>query len=524
MREKSNITRIILLAVVILLAGVLAFLLFKNFTFYQNHVFFQKHAYAKDVTSLDLRGQNVSEEEYLELCGQLPNCEILWDVPMYDGRFPCTAEELTLTDLSESTRRQVSYFPNLKHVDATGCNNLSDIAEFKAHCPDVTLSYLVPLDGEIYPNDTAAVTIQHLTDENMATMQYLTGLTTVNAQACTDYDMLLKLQEERPELTVSYNVPIFGQSYPNDTKTLRFSDPDLEELKAQLPYMTGLESVDLGESSASAEALLSLKDAFPEIKIQWNKTIFGQVHSSEDTEFDFSKTELTLEEVEREMKFFPNAEKVLLIDCGFDNETLAAFREKMRPEYKVVWEVIVTGQRVRTDDTIFHSSGRHYSLVDELSRDLYYCEDMIVVDIGHSQVKYVDWVKGMPNLKYLILADNWIKDITPLSTCKNLVYLELFINHQFSFDLTPLQGCTALEDLSVSDTEVDVKPLAKMPWLKNLWVNNVPMSKEDRQLLTESLPNTHIEFDHGFTTGGGWRELQNYYDMRDLMGLPYNRW
>lgn len=523
MRKKSNAARIVLLVVAILLAGAWGFLLFKNFTFYQSHIFFQDQAYAKDLTSLDLRGQTVSEAEYKELQTQLPGCEILWDVPLPDGRFPCTAEELTLTNLTEGTRRMLSYFPKLNHVDASGCTNLNDIAAFKADWPDMTLSYVVSVDGESYPNDADTMTIRRLTEEDLVTMDYLPGLTAVNAQECSDYDMLLKLQQARPDLSLSYNVPLLGQSYPNDTKTLSLSDPSLEELKAQLPYLTQLESVDLGASSASPEALRSLQEAFPEKNIKWNKTILGQNHSSEDVEFDFSGMTLTLEEVEKEMKYFPKAEKVILSDCGFENETLAAFREKMRPEYKVVWTVIVTGEKVRTDDTIFHSSGRHVSLVDELSNDLYYCEDMIVVDIGHSQVKYVEWVKGMPNLKYLILADNWIKDITPLSTCKNLVYLELFINPWFD-DISPLVGCTALEDLSVADTHVDVKPLAQMPWLKNLWVNNVKMSAEDRQLLTESLPNTHIEFDHGFTTGGGWRQLQNYFDMRDLMGLPYNAW
>lgn len=524
MRKNSNASRIILLVIVIVLAAVLAFLVYQTVIFQQSHIFFQKQAYPKDLTFLDLRGQTLSESEYITLQEQLPDCEILWDVPLLDGSFPCTSEKLTLTKLTEPTREKIAYFPNLKQVDATGCTELEDIAAFKASYPKIALSYLVSVDGESYPNDATTVTLRHLTREDLVNLDYLPNLTTVHAEECTDYELLMELGKTWPEVALTYNVPLLGKEYPNSTESLTLADPNLEEVKAQLPYLTNLKTVDLGASTASAENLLALREAFPDIDIRWSKTIFGQTHSSEDTEFDFTGMTLTLEDVEREMKYFPNAEKVLLIDCGFDNDTLAAFREKMRPEYKVVWTVKVTGEIVRTDDTIFHSSGRHVSLVDELSTDLYYCEDMIVVDIGHSHVKLVEWVKGMPNLKYLILADNWIKDITPLSTCKNLVYLELFINHQFDFDLTPLQGCTALEDLSVADTNVDVKPLAQMPWLKNLWVNNVKMSSEDRQLLTESLPNTHIEFDHGFTTGGGWRELKNYYDMRDLMGLPYNRW
>ena len=146
-----------------------------------------------------------------------------------------------------------------------------------------------------------------------------------------------------------------------------------------------------------------------------------------------------------------------------------------------------------------------------------------VLDIGHSYIKYIDWIAYMPELKYVILADNWLMDISPISNCKKMVYLELFMNPHLK-DISPLVECTALEDVSFARTFINPEPLAQMTWLKNLWINIVPLTAEQRTLLSESLPNTHIEFDHGWPTGGGWRELQNYFDMRDYMGLPYNHW
>ncbi len=520
MDRKLTISLVIVSLVLLLVVGAMVY---GVIWFRDNHVLVEGDIYPKDAAYLDLRNEDISISYYETLRAILPNCEIDWSVPFQGKRYADDTQSLEITDISDWEIGTLAYFPNLETIDATSCQAYDLLVKLQETYPDVLVMYTVTIDGTPYSQDTERISVSSLTEEDAALLDYLPKLAAVDAQGCTDYAQLLSLQARRPEVDVRYTVTISGTDCPNTATEFSFPNPNISELTAQLGNLPGLKIVHLSESAASAEDLTRLAEAFPNIHFIWEKTVFGQLHTSDDTEFDFSNMEITVSDVETNMRYFPNAEKVIMSDCGIDNETMAAFREKMRSAYKVVWTVKVTGQKVRTDDTIFHSSGRHVSLVDELSRDLYYCEDMIVVDVGHSQIKYIDWVKGMPNLKYLILADNWIKDITPISTCKNLVYLELFINDYIT-DISPLIGCTALEDVSVADTHVDLAPFAQMPWLKNLWANNCGATKEERELLTKSLPNTHIEFDHGFTTGGGWRELQNYYDMRDLMGLPYNRW
>ena len=161
--------------------------------------------------------------------------------------------------------------------------------------------------------------------------------------------------------------------------------------------------------------------------------------------------------------------------------------------------------------------------IDEQSQDLKYCEDAIVVDIGHSYVKNLEWVKGMPNLKYLILAHNWLRDLSPLSSCKNMVYLELFWN-KYIEDYSPLVECTSLKDLNISGTYADIEPLYQMTWLDNLWANGCGLSESEQAELREHLPNTTVSTLVGDYTVGGWRQVPGYYAMRDLMGLPYNKW
>lgn len=520
MYKKLTIALVIVSLIFTLLLGawIYGFIWLLN-----NNVFVGFDVFPKNATYLNLTEKNISSTYYNKLHGLLPNCEIDWLVPFQGRRLDSRIETLEITEISDQDMPILEYFPMLKIIDATRSRDYPQLIKLQEKRPDLLVKYVVQIDGVAYSQDTEEISLVNLSDEEVALLDYLPSLKSINAQGCRDYVQLRTLQERKPEVEVRYTVNISGSEYPESTMYLTLFYSDISELSSQLENLPHLKTVHFVEPTTDAELLINLTESHPEIDFTWEKTVFGQLHTTEDTEFDFSGMEITLEDVEASMRFFPNAEKVIMSDCGIDNETMAAFREKMRSEYKVVWTVIVTGQRVRTDDTIFHSSGRHVSLVNEQSYDLYYCEDMIVVDVGHSMIKYIDWVKGMPNLKYLILADNWIKDITPIRTCKNLVYLELFINDCLD-DISPLIDCTALEDVSVADTHVDLKPFAQMPWLKNLWVNNCGATAEERKLLTESLPNTHIEFDHGFTTGGGWRQLQNYFDMRDLMGLPYNTW
>lgn len=520
MRRKSSKALIIVLLVLVLLLGALCA---GMLCFLKNNFFVDGMVYPRNAEFLNLRNSDISLEEYEVIRAELPDCEIYWNVPFQNTTYVEDTTEITVNKLSAEDVVRLDYLTELKTVHAEGCLDYEQLLALQQRRPELAIHYTVTVDGQDYAEDASGLTITDITGEEIALLEYLPEVTSVNADACQDYDMLLALQQAHPDYQISYTVPIAGEEYDESTTELAFTDPDVAELTAMLQYLPRLQSVHITNPTCEAEAIIALADAYPAVDISWERKAFGQTVTSKDTEVDISGTALeSLDQVADAFVYFPNLEKVIMCDCGFDNETMAAFREKMRPEYKVVWSVVVTGVTVRTDETIFHSSAHGVAMIDEQTYDLYYCEDMIVVDVGHSMIKYIPWVEGMPNLKYLILADNWLKDISPISSCKNLVYLELFINTHLD-DLTPLLGCTALEDLSVASTFADVDGLEQMTWLKNLWLNGTPVTSAEKNLLTESLPDTYISFD-GSTTGGGWRELQNYFDMRDLMGLPYNKW
>ena len=537
-KKRNNAPIIVLLVILCLVLAILGGMIW----FVSSHFFVGGKAYSNKAETLDLRDRKISVEEYDAICRKLPDCEIRWNVPFQNGTYPDDTTSLSVSSLSDKDLKMLSRFPQLREVDATACRDYEQLMKLRDQYPNVKLSYTVSIEGKEYGHNTTAVVCSELTDEEITLLGYLPELVSVDATGCSDYDRLGVLGAAYPELEITYQVELLGQSFTQDDTSATFDRPDVEALQEGLAWLPGLETVHLVEPEASAETLRALMDAYPDITFTWDKTVLGKTFNSADTEYDLTDTPLAtvqfpawahpvdaeetadiIEEARAAMAYFPNAEKVIFPACYFDNETMSAFREEMRPEYKVVWTVYVTKKPVRTDQEVIHSSAYEVCFIDEQSQDLKYCEDAVVVDIGHSYVKNIEWVKGMPKLKYLILTHNWVKDLTPLSTCKELIYLELYWNDWIP-DYTPLQGCTALKDLNVSGTFADIEPLMEMTWLENLWANRCNLTEAESRKLEEALPNTKVVSREGMYTGGGWRQVQGYYDMRDIMGLPYNHW
>ena len=132
----------------------------------------------------------------------------------------------------------------------------------------------------------------------------------------------------------------------------------------------------------------------------------------------------------------------------------------------------------------------------------------------------IEFVEYMPNLQYLILAHTQLQYIDPISTCKKLKFLEL--DWSPLKDLSPLTGCTALEDLNLGMTYADFAPIEQMTWLKNLWM--VDCSSAARYRMKQVMTDTQVMVTGAATVANGWRDLENYYAMRDLLGMHYMSW
>lgn len=509
---KISKKQVIALLALVIILGVAA-----GVWFQKTHVIIEGDPYQNNSQVLDMRGSGISVDYYETLARELPECEILWDVPFQGSFYPEETTELTVTALTREDAQVLKYFLKLQSIDASGCRDYDILMQLRQDFPEVKIRYTVSVGGTEWPQGSRKLSVASLSPEDVKNIAYLPDLRILDAGNCSDLDVLMEIGSLYPYIDLRYSLTAGGETFDRFAKELTLSQADPARLLEILPHMPRLEKLNLISPEGNPSDLLALTETYPSMEITWSREVFGITVSGTDTEADLSGTAPeSLDEIRKELTWFPAVEKLILCDLEFDNETMAAFREEMRSEYKVVWNVDVGYLTMRTDEIYYMPGKYNLGVTDEQAYNLRYFEDMICIDVGHKPLFNCEWADFMPNLKYLIIADTMIDDISPLEGHDQLVYLEMFITKVT--DLTPLLTCTALEDLNLCYTHADPEPITKMTWLKNLWWAEPPIEEAEFQ---EYLPDTHLMFLHHSSTGNGWRQLQNYYDMRDILGMHY---
>ena len=567
--RKLNPVLLIVLAAALLAVGIAVWFLL-------THVWVAGSFYSRNADVLDLRFADVTTADYDKLRKKAPNSEILWRIPFQGKTYDQDTDVLYVTSLTDEDVATLDYFTRLKTVEAQECTDYPQLAALTARRPEVTVEYTVTIDGREYPQDTAVVSISGITEEEINLLTYLPELTAVTAVGCRTPEQMTRLRDFCQEKGLSFALRFGTKTYPDTVEELDVTGVTDGELEL-LQLLPELKTLHLKNPEADPETVAQLRSTYPKADISWEVEIAGVsfpddtkevdlsavlessaaqtaagtaagtqtavgaqtaagaqtttktqtttgtatgTQSTKETQSTASAVTLNLEDLEKKMSYLSDAKQVFLGKCGLDNEELAALRERVRDSYKLVWTVQL-GKKLtaRTDDTTFMPVREHaYYFLDEDAYNLRYCEDMLCVDVGHMGLTNIDFVKGMPHLQILILAHNGqLQDISPISSCKELIFLEL--DWSAVKDFTPLVGCTSLEDLNIGLTYPSVEPLMQMTWLKNLWM----VDRGGAYQLSQALPDTKIVATANATVGAGWRNLPNYYKMRDMLGMEYMR-
>lgn len=487
----------------------------------QHYLMIDSQLYSKDAQTLDLRGEKISIKQYERFRENLPDCDIVWNVPFQEGYYPEDTRKLTITRLSEKDIEVLDYLTELETIDASGCTDYDLLLSLQDRRPEIDIRYGIQLGGSSYDPDTRELELTAIADKELSRLGYLEHLETIVINGSENMQDFTNLQSYCKEQGLALRIRIGETLVDNDVRSLTVSGMETADFFV-LTLLPDLQELHIENPNAPMEILEYVQEAVPELALTWSQEICGSTYSHTETEIDISGNPVeNLDDIEWRMDYFPHLQKLIMSDCGIDNETMAEFRERHREDYKVVWTVQLGDKlTARTDDTTFMPVRENvFYFQDHESVNLKYCEDMVCIDVGHMSIHDISFVEYMPNLKYLILAHTEVRDITPLENCKNLVFLEL--DWSTVRDFTPLLGCTALEDLNVGKTYPDLVPIAQMTWLKNLWMVGRSGGAYE---VTQALTNTKIVLSGSATVAGGWRELPNYYAMRDLLEMPYMTW
>ena len=557
--KKYKMVIVALMAVLVLLIAALMGLMVVN----DRNYMIDGRPYPKDAEFLDLRGKDISLQHYETVRQVFPDCEILWDVPLSGGAVASDSREANVTDLQEFAA-MLEHFTALEMLDVTDCTDLSALPAVLEKLPELKLRFALTVDGDTYTQDSRELTLTDVGEVELVLLRSMTALEQVMVKEGGNTAGIPALAEYCAENDIKTEAVLNGQTVSGEL-TLENVTEDRARL---LMLASGLEKLHLVEPEAEADTILALQEIQPEAVITWEKTVMGLTFRSDDAEIDltpvialeegqepgektaydyamdcevmgkrednpssgrlrnnypipdrFDQTEQLLAEAEAAMAWFPEAEKLVMCGAWLDNDVMAQFREDHRQEYKTVWSVRCGPLVTRTDATFFMPTKYHIAYTDFTELDAYnlrFCEDMECIDLGHYPVVNVDYVEFMPNLKYLDLTLTSVKDLTPLSSCKNLIYLTVAYAPRVK-DYSPLRECTSLQDLNIRGVTGDITPLLEMNWLKNLWMYEG--TEQDYRRAVEELPDTRIGY-YGDSVGT-WRKLPNYFAMRDAMLMFY---
>ncbi len=557
----------------------------------------------RDSAQIDLRGKSISEEKYLRLREQLPDCKIYWDVPIGGAVIDCESTAIVLTSLTEKDVARLAFFPALAELDLTAADVSPERFDaVRAAYPALSVRWSIPIGASRYPSDAGSIVLTDFDASELPLFDYFTALRAADARDCTCYDALLALREKYPALELEWQVPlgsteyldsaseiavddisitpdalrgalrylpavqtvsfpvcpwseaekdalraefpgvvfvwpeeILGDTYPSDTAELSFagrtiSEADVAELSEKLAALPKLTRVDLTGTGVTVEQMTPVCEKYPAVDFVFTFELYGVPISTEDTLLDFTGIEMeSTEAVESILPVMHRLEKVDMSDCGFSDEEMDALNKKYE-NVRFVWTLHIDEQHydVRTDATGFIASFDFYGILTPESLHRFkYCRDMLCADFGH-RITFQDMsaLSEMPQLKYLLLADCWSQDITPVGTLENLIYFEMVLG--LAKDLTPLLNCKNLLDLNVcfcyyTDPETNLAVFKQMTQLERLWISYWMIPEGTEQELREALPNTEIVLvrEKNDATAFGWRFHERYYEMRDLLGVFY---
>ena len=494
--------------------------------------------YPKDAVVLDLRGEKIKPGHFDKLSEKLPDCEIRWDIPFQEGFLADDVKEVTVMTLSATDVERLDYARQLRIVQAEGCTDYEALAMLRQRRPELSVRYSVAFSGGRYSWNVETLVLDSVTEEDIHLLKHLPNLKTVALTAGEYAQTAVEaLRGSVHNAGLAFGVVIGGDVYLDTEQSLEIGEITDAEL-GLLQYLSSMKKLLLQNPEAEPEKIVSLGDQLPGVDVSWEVTLGDQTYDRRTVAVDLTMMEVTdLAEVERKMAYLPDLESVTFGLCGVDepkwknsrsklaaspieNEDLAAYRDRVREDYKVVWTVrLGPSIALRTDADNFMPN--HFGvgqLPDSYAYNLRYCEEMVCLDVGHMTLTDISFVEYMPNLKYLILAWTEVQYIEPIRSCKNLVFLEL--DNSCIRDISPLVDCTALEDLNLGRTYCSVEPILGMTWLKNVYM----IRRGSGGIVGQALPDTRVVTttdETAATVGYGWRRLPNYYAMRDCLHAPY---
>lgn len=425
-----------------------------------------------------------------------------------------TAEYLSGAMTSQEIS-ELEKYKSLREVDLSGSTCYDDIIAFAANHPEINVRYTVDIDGTAVSGsqtelDWSGRNISALTAVNPA---YLPALEKIRLGSVS-VEELSAVQAQFPNAALDFETEIAGQTASYGTEKLDFSALSHSDVSSAAVLLRALPSVtDVKLGNIAFEDYKTLFESRPDISYDYSFELFGKTVSTLDDTIKYKKVHVGdegLDTLRGILPYMPKLTYLKLDRCDTTDAATEALNLEF-PNTKIVWRIFFGGFSCLTDAEKIWAIG---SLYDEDCIPLQYCHDIKYLDLGHNDIKRIDFVKQMPKLEVLILGCGTTEDISALEGCTTLEYLE--ITSTSVSDLSPLASCVNLKhfEMSITTNITDISPLygIDLDRFHALYVFSVP----DEQF--EEYARLHPNCDTEHNTGTGGIDPFNETDWRFSWG------
>ena len=404
-------------------------------------------------------------------------------------------------------------YPNLQYVDLRGSTCYDEILAYIQNHPDVTVRFNIELGHKHYNQDETEISLNGYEADYEALLndlKYLPNLSKLHVDQMTfTKEQLEELTATYPAVDFSYTVEIADMRYDHTATALDLSHltsndvADAVSMMSLLPDLTEVRLVnENGESRLTVSDAGTLIHAYPEINFQYQFRLFGQTISTLADKLVYTNVSIGdsgLEQIKEALTILPNCTYIKLDSCGISDATMGQFRAD-NPDKKVVWRVFADKYSIMTDAEVLYMPNK---LDDGDISGLKYCTEVKYLDMTNCKITNINFISSMPNLECAILTLTRISDISPVTNCPNLTWLEL-ANCSLIDNISCLSGMGNLKNLNVSGTKItDISALNNLP-LERFKCAKSSIAKSTVEAFADSHPNCMVS-NKGLATGHGWR-------------------
>lgn len=357
-----------------------------------------------------------------------------------------------------------------------------------------------------------------VTAENISQLEEYPDLEKLDLTGSTCYPEILAYVESHPDVDVTYTVNILGKEYGTETVSINLSaitPNQVAEVAPLLKHFPALRYVELmkddGTSNLSMEDAKTLQAAIPGIPCRYSFALFGTHVSTADTVIELVDCPIYdsgLDQIRSAIAVMPALKSVRLDNCGTTSEAMDKLRSEY-PDLNIAWRIWFGKYTCMTDEEVLRLTN---GLKNEHIGEMKYLTNAKYVDIGHNEtLSDISFFEYMPKVKLIIGSGTAISDLSALQNCKELEFLEL-VFCSYIKDITPLSGCTGLKYLNISITSVsDLSPLKDLPLERMVALTMKKLTQSQREAFAEAHPDCLRVWYGNQPYGYGWRYSDQGY-------------